>query len=98
MNDLHAREWSRFTNHFQPAFKLLKREKTDGKTRRIYEPKPQTPYQRLLESADLAEATKEKLRARHAGLDPYALKKSIEEKLKKFFTVLGNLDRELMKT
>jgi len=98
MNDLYAGEWSQFTNHFKPTFKLLKREKKNGRTKRIYEDKPQTPYQRLLESAEIPEATKVKLRAQHEGLDPFALKKSIEVKLKKFFTAQGNLDRESTKT
>lgn len=97
MNDLYANEWSQFTNHFKPTFKLLKREKQDGKTKRIYEKTPQTPYQRLLASPEIPEATKAKLRAQHAGLDPFALKKSIEVKLKKFFTALGNLNREATK-
>ena len=98
MNDLYAQEWSQFTNHFKPTCKLLQREKKNGRTKRIYEAQPQTPYQRLLGSADLPEATKGKLRAEHAVLDPFALKKSIEAKLKKFFTALGNLDRESTKT
>jgi len=98
MNDLYANQWSQFTNHFRPTFKLLQREKKDGKTVRIYEKKPQTPYQRLLANPDIPEATKAMLRAQHARLDPFALKKSIEVKLKKFFTVLGNLDRESTKT
>ena len=93
MNDLYGQEWSQFTNHFKPTFKLVKREKKEGKTKRLYEKKPRTPYERLLNSADIPEATKERLRAEHAGLDPFALKKSIEEKLKNFFTALGNLDR-----
>jgi hypothetical protein len=98
MNDLYGKEWSQYTNHFKPTFKLLKREKKNGKTKRIYEKKPQTPYQRLLESPDIAEARKATLRAEHDALDPWALKKSIEEKLKNFFTLLGNLDRESTKT
>jgi hypothetical protein len=98
MNDLYAEEWSQFTNHFKPTFKLLKREKKGGKTKRIYEKKPQTPYQRLMASADIAEATKVKLRAAHAALDPFELKKCIEAKLKKFFTALGNLHRESTNT
>jgi hypothetical protein len=97
MNDLYAREWSQFTNHFKPTFKLLKREKKGGKTRRIYEATPRTPYERLLESPDLSEAEKEKLCAEHATLDPFELKKNIELKLRKFFTVLGNLNREATK-
>src|SRR5207248_10412377 len=60
MNDLYGQEWSRFTNHFKPTFKLLKREKKDGRTKRIYEKQPQTTYQRLLASSDIPEATKKK--------------------------------------
>ena len=97
MNDLYAQEWSQFTNHFKPTFKLLKRQKQDGQTKRIYEQQPQTPYQRLLASPDIPEATKAKLRAQHAKLDPFALKKNIEVKLRKFFTALGNLNREATK-
>ncbi len=98
MNELYGQEWSQFTNHFKPTFKLLKREKKDGKTKRIYEKQPQTPYQRLLASADIPEETKARLRAKHKRLDPFALKKSIEVKLKKFFTVLRNLNRAATKT
>ena len=98
MNDLYVNEGSQFPNHFKPTFKLLKREKQAGKTKRVYEKTPQTPYQRLLASPDIPEATKAKLRAEHAELDPFALKKSIEVKLQKFFTALGNLNREATKT
>jgi hypothetical protein len=98
MNALYAQEWSQFTNHFKPTFKLLRREKQGGQTKRIYESQPQTPYQRLLACADIAETRKATLRAEHAGLDPFALKKSIEVKLKKFFTALGNLNREATMT
>jgi hypothetical protein len=72
----------------------VRREKKGGKTQRIYEPTPQTPYQRLLDSPDISAAAKARLRAERALLDPFALKKNIETKLRKFFTVLGNLNRE----
>lgn len=98
MNDLYAQEWSQFTNHFKPTFKLWRRDKRGSKTLRVYEPIPQTPYQRLLTSPDLDEATKTKLRQEHALLDPFELKKNIERKLKNFFTVLGNLNCEATKT
>lgn len=97
MNDLYAHEWSQFTNHFKPTFKLVKREKKEGKTQRVYEKTPKTPCQRLLDSQDIPEATKARLRAQHATLDPFELKKNIEIKLKKFFTALGNLNREATK-
>ena len=97
MNDLYSQEGSQFTNHFKPTFKLVKREKKDGKTKRLYESTPKTPYQRLMDSPDIPEATKVKLRDQHAKLDPFELKKNIEIKLKKFFTALGNLNREATK-
>lgn len=97
MNDLYAQQWSRFTNHFKPTFKLVRREKKGGKTKRVYETTPKTPYQRLLDCPDIPEATKVKLRAQHATLDPFELKKNIEIKLSKFFTALGNLNREATK-
>ncbi len=97
MNGLYAVEWSQFTNHFKPTFKLLKREKKEGRAKRVYEATPKTPYERLVESADIPEAKKRELRDRHAKLDPFELKKNIEIKLKKFFIVLGNLDREAAK-
>lgn len=98
LNDLYGQEWSQYQNHFRPTFKLLQRQKKDGKTVKTYEKKPQTPYQRLLDSPQIAEPIKAQLRAQHTGLNPFALKKSIELKLKKFFTALGNLDRESTKT
>jgi hypothetical protein len=97
LNDLYGQEWSQYQNHFRPTFKLEKREKKDGKTVKTYQKKPQTPYQRLLGSETIPEATKERLRAEHARLNPFALKKSLEAKLKNFFTTLGNLDRESTK-
>jgi hypothetical protein len=97
MNDLYAREWSQFTNHFKPTFKLCQREKNNGKTKRVYEQELLTPYQRLLASPNISAAIKAKLRAEHARLDPFALKKNIERKLKNFFTALGNLNREATK-
>lgn len=51
-----------------------------------------------LASPDIEEAIKTRLREEHARLDPFALKKSIEVKLKKFFTLLSNLNREATKT
>jgi len=97
MNGLYAVEWSQFTNHFKPTFKLLKREKKEGRAKLVYEATPKTPYERLVESADIPEAKKRELRDRHAKLDPFELKKNIEIKLKKFFIVLGNLNREAAK-
>ena len=97
LNDLYAREWSQYQNHFRPTFKLAKREKKNGKTVKTYERRPQTPYQRLLDCPTTPEATKARLRAEHALLDPFELKNAVEHKLRNFFTALGNFDRESTK-
>jgi hypothetical protein len=97
LNDLYGQEWGAYHNHFRPTFKLLKRDKRGTQTVKIYEKTPKTPYQRLLDSPDVPEATKARLREQHARLDPFELKKGIERKLKNFFTVLGNLNRESTK-
>lgn len=97
LNDLY-RLWGQYHNHFCPTFKLAQRRKEGGKTIKTYENPPLTPYQRLLSSPDIPEDTKARLRAEHARLDPFTLKKEIERKLKNFFTLLGNLNRESTKT
>ena len=97
MNDLYRQEWSLLTHHFRPTFKRLKRGQRGSKTGRVYDPGPKTPGQRLLECPALPEATKQPLRAEHARLNPIRLKKRLETKLRNFFTVLGNRDRESTK-
>jgi hypothetical protein len=97
MNDLYTQQWSPLTNHFRPTFKLLRRDKRGSKTVRVYERQPKTPYQRLLESPEIPQARKQQLREKHAQLNPIELKKHLESKLRNFFTVLGNLDRESTK-
>jgi len=42
-------------------------------------PTPQTPRHRLLASPDLDEVAKTKLRQEHARLDPFELKKTLNE-------------------
>jgi hypothetical protein len=93
MNDLYTQEWSQFQNHFRPSLKLQSRDKHGSKTVRRYE-KPQTPYARLLASPGISLRRKARLRAEHAQLNPFELKKSIEQKLRLFFTLKSNLQPE----
>ena len=83
MNDLYVREWSQFQNHFRPTLKLRSRDKRGSRTVRRYE-KPQTPYARLLASPQISPKVKAHLKAQHAQLNPFALKKNIEQKLRLF--------------
>ena len=84
MNDLYKNEWSLYQNHFVPVMKLIDKTKVNSKYRRKYD-KPKTPYQRILESPEIIEETKDKLRQMHANLNPFTLKKEIEKKLHEIF-------------
>ena len=61
-----------FVNFFQPSFKLIGKERIGARVRKRYDT-PQTPCSRLLASNDVAEASKHKLRAVLASLDPLRL-------------------------
>ena len=84
MNDLYEREWSLYQNFFRPTFKLKSKERINSKYRRRYED-PQTPYQRLLDSPQVSKKAKAQLRQTFRSLNPFQLKKSLEQKLKKIF-------------
>jgi hypothetical protein len=92
MNRVYAR-WNRLRNHFHPTFKLKSKEKQGSRYVRRYET-PSTPYQRLLQSPQLSPHARHQLKEEHQRLDPFQLKKEIEQNLKIFFTALGNLNRE----
>ena len=83
INDLY-RAWGLFHNFFCPTLKLLSKVRQGSKTLRKYSV-PQTPFQRLLDSAHLTAQQKDKLRARHLPLNPLELKDQIEQKLKVVF-------------
>lgn len=59
-------------NFFQPSFKLLKKERIGARVRKHYAT-PETPASRLLASSDVADTSKERLRAVLASLDPLRL-------------------------
>ncbi|MFN7139574.1 MAG: integrase, partial [Limisphaerales bacterium] len=94
MNDIY-KLWNQFQNHFRPTFKLISKEKKGSRYQRRYEA-PQTPYARLIERAELDPQNRHNLKLEHQSLNPFALKKTIEQKLKVFFTALSNLNCEAM--
>jgi hypothetical protein len=86
LNELY-RIWGLLHNFFCPTLKLKKKTRVGAKTVRKYY-KPETPYQRLLKSADVSEEQKSALRARFQELNPLELKKQLEEQLKKVFRLV----------
>lgn len=84
LNDLYKNEWRLFHNFFCPSVKLIKKERIASKIIKRYDA-PKTPYQRLLESPYVNPETKDKLKRQFKALNPFELRSTIENKLKKIF-------------
>lgn len=84
MNALYTSEWWLFLNFFCPSVKLIEKKRIASKTVKRYD-KPKTPYRRVLESPLVPEEVKCKLKEQYETLNPFDLRKALEEKLKKIF-------------
>jgi hypothetical protein len=65
-----------YSNFFLPQAKLIEKVRVGSKVTKRYD-EPKTPYRRLLESPDVDEATKRKLKRQYAKLNPAELKREI---------------------
>ncbi len=61
-----------YVNFFQPSMKLLTKEREGSKVKKTYDP-AKTPYQRVLDAAQVSEEVKASLRQQYATLNPVAL-------------------------
>lgn len=73
--------WRDYVNFFLPTLKLLRKETVGSKTRRIYEKTAQTPYRRLMKCRHIASKTKKALRLHYETLNPFELKRQIDDTL-----------------
>jgi hypothetical protein len=76
LNTLYA-AYRLYVNHFLPITKLVRKVRDGSKVKKIYDAL-KTPYQRVLDSDQVADADKRKLRAVHANLNLVELKRQIE--------------------
>lgn len=81
INDLYREEWSAYQNFFCPSMKLVSKVRRRSRYVKHYDP-PQTPYEHLLQSPVVTAENKHRLQAAYARLNPFVLKKIIEQKLK----------------
>jgi hypothetical protein len=86
INDLYRNELRLYKNFFQPVMRLERKERVDGKLRRFYA-KPKTPYQLLRESRQLPPEALKNLDDLYRTLNPADLKRRIDQKLKKLYTL-----------
>jgi hypothetical protein len=81
MNGLVKGAYGQLLNYFHASLKLERKERVAGKLRRIYGV-AQTPLARVLASAEVTQATKDRLRQHKAKLNPFALKRTVTQSLK----------------
>lgn len=87
LNHLYTSEWRLFHNFFSPSVKLIEKKRVGSKTIKRYD-SPKTPYQRIMESNDIDDNTKQTLTNQLALLNPFLLRKQMELKLKKIFDLM----------
>lgn len=83
MNDIYKNFWNPLLNFFCPALKLIKKTREGGKLRKTYD-RPKTPYNRLLDCGKLTELQVARLKCDRELLDPIALKRGLDAKLRVF--------------
>ena len=93
INSLYQNELRLYKNFFQPVMKLKEKIRDKGKVHRKYDT-PKTPYQRIMESEQIAQETKEKLTKIYQRLNPAELKRRIDEKIHRLFKVYEEKNRE----
>ena len=81
INALVKGAYGQLLNYFHASLKLDHKERKAGKVRRIYGA-AQTPLARVLASAEVTAATKQRLLQDKARLNPFALKQAVTRSLK----------------
>ena len=81
INALVRGAYGQLLNYFHASLKLERKERTEGRIKRIYGA-AQTPLARVLASAEVTPETKLRLQQEKARLNPFALKREVERSLK----------------
>jgi hypothetical protein len=82
INELYRDVWGPLHNFFLPSMKLVEKRREGSRIIRRHD-EPQTAYQRLLGAGQLQRSARQQLREQYESLDPFALAKAVEQRLKK---------------
>lgn len=88
MNDLYLNEWNLYFNFFMPSVKLVNKVRIGSKTIKVHD-KPKTPAQRLIESDQISDNTKQKLIETRESLNPFLLQKQMESKIRNIINLVN---------
>src|SRR2546425_5885313 len=81
INTLVKGAYGQLLNYFHASLKLERKERVEGRLRRVYG-EAQTPLARVLASAQVSAPIKQRLAHEKAGLNPFALKREVARSLK----------------
>jgi hypothetical protein len=81
LNDLYENEWNNLFNFFMPSFKLVAKHREGAKVIKKHD-RPKTPFQRIVESAQIPTATKQRLQQQFDQLNPIELSHQVARKIK----------------
>lgn len=82
LNDLYKSEWRLLQNFFLPSVKLLDKKRLGSKIIKVHDD-PKTPHQRVLWSKFVKTNVKERLQNQFKTLNPFKLRRTINEKIAK---------------
>lgn len=81
LNQMYSNSWSLFFNFFIPCGKLIEKRREEAKIIKVHD-KPKTPFQRLMESKDISNKTKNDLLRLQKALNPFYLQAEISATIK----------------
>lgn len=87
MNEIYREYWNPLLNYFTPCLKLMEKTRIGGRIKKKYE-LPKTPYQRLLDSDEIYQGIKLKMKEYYSMLNPFRLREQLDQKLKIFFRLV----------
>lgn len=82
LNDLYTSDWRLLHNFCLPSVKLVAKERRGSKVIKKHD-RPKTPAQRVLDSKDVPETMKQRLRAHAASLNPFQLREAIDAQIRR---------------
>src|SRR5260221_6166774 len=96
INALVKGAYGQLLNYFHASLKLERKERKEGRVRRIYG-KAQTPLARVLASPQVTAQTKQRLQQDKARLNPFALKQVVDRSLKRIDRLRRDRRQQLKK-
>lgn len=87
MNEIYREYWNPLHNFFLPQMQLESKERIGSRIKKKHD-FPKTPFQRLKLAPNVSEEEKARLEIRMKSLNPFVLKRGLEQKLDLFFKLL----------